>query len=607
MKKILNTILIALGLCASLSSCGFLEVDPKIIQEETYYSNEKAVQYALAGVYGVMNNTAFYGNYYSVMASNIDDLCYFNRDVGSNFLQYNQHDAGTTEIYDIWVEIYQGIKNANSFMESISMPEFKSKFDEDGRYYNEARFLRAYYHFILAQAWGDVPLIDHAYKSQSDTLVCAVTPQEEILEWVVEEMEGCLGENGDGVAESLENAPYRIVKTTVQGILARVCLFTAGKSVKLSDDMKTRYMTKAKDYAWAVIQSGKHGLNKDYSQVFKNMIMDIYDKPSAENEGKTESMWEVDFLGDRSSSDYYSNGRIGDVLGLQSSGESGYDKFNCNFAYGQYNGSLKLWDLYWKTDLVEDESEKKTIFDRRLEWNLPPYNYINRKINLTKKVKKDGVDVEIKFEKDLKASIDKAPYVYNTLLATTEGLDMTDEQKELFYDPTTARAVRNCGKFRREVEYEGRKTAKMLYTTINYPLLRYSDVLLMYAEASNELAGPTQDAYDCVKDVRDRAGVQTKAFADYDQATFRQLIRNERGRELCFESLRKYDLIRWGEFVASMNNYVRDAGRDEWSKDKTNADRAAEMGGGVSEKHVYLPIPSIDLGVNKLLVQNPLW
>ena len=580
MKRILNKILIVSGLCA-LTSCSFLDLKPQVILSETFYNNEKEVQYGLAGVYGVMNNEAFYGNYYSIMYSNIDDLCYFNREVGTNFLQFNRHDAGTSQIYDMWVEIYQGIRNANSFMENVSKPEIKEKFDAEGSYYSEARFLRAYYHFILAQAWGDVPLIDKAYKSQTESLICASTKQAEILKWVISEMEKCVGK----VAESLENAPSRVVNTTVQGILSRVCLFAAGKTVDLPEDTKTAYLTKAMNYAENVINSQMHDLNPDYSQIFKNMIMDIYDKPSAANGNKTESMWEVDFLGDRSSADNWSNGRIGDVLGLQSSAGEGYEKFNCNYAYGQYNGSLQLWDLYWKTDLIETENELKTIVDKRLEWNIPPYNYAG-------KDNYPPYGSGLESGKSL-ASIDKSPYVYNKV-STSQ-------------DPTAAQAIRNCGKYRREVEYEGQKTAKLLYTTINYPLLRYSDVLLMYAEASNELNGPTEEAYNCVKKVRTRAGVSTKDIGEYDQTTFRQLIKNERGRELCFESLRKYDLIRWGDYLDAMHGYAQSTADERWSLDKTLAPRALSIGGSVSEKHIVLPIPSIELGVNRLLVQNPLW
>ena len=567
MKKIFNKILVVSGLCVALSSCSFLDVEPQVICADTFYNTEKEVQYGLAGVYGVMSNEALYGNFYSLMYSNIDDLCYFNRDQGSNLLQFQRHTAGTSQIYDIWVELYQGVRNANAFMEAV----VKTDFDPNGVYYNEARFLRAYYHFLLAQAWGDVPVRKQAVTTH-DQVMIAVTPQYEALSWVASEMEECVAL----ASESLEDTPSRIAKTTVQGILARVYLFMAGESVKGGD--KDDLLLKAMNHADAVIKSGLHQLNPDYSQVFKNMIMDQYDKQYRE------SMWEVDFLGDRSSAENWTNGRIGDVIGLQSTGSTGFDTWNCNYSYGQYDGSLKLWDLYWRTDRTEDENELATITDKRQDWNLPPYNYA-------------GNDKQPPYGSGLTSgksvvSIDKTPYVYDNVSTSN--------------DPLAAPAIRNCGKYRREVEYEGHKSAKLLYTTINYPILRYSDVLLMFAEASNELNGVSQEAYDCVKAVRDRAGIKTNEMSSYDKDTFRELIRNERGRELCFESLRRYDLVRWGIFVEEMNNYTKWAADERWVKN-TKAQRASSMGSYIKPMHVVLPIPSIELGVNDLLVQNPLW
>lgn len=566
MKKILNKILIVSVLCVA-ASCSFLEVEPQVICSETFYNTEKEVQYGLAGVYGVMSNEQLYGNYYSCMYSNIDDLCYFNRDIGTNYIQYNRHDATTSQVYDMWVELYQGIRNANAFMEAVVLTEF----DKDGKYYNEARFLRAYYHFLLAQAWGDVPLRKAAVKTHDEVMI-AVTPQYDVLKWAAEEMEACIAL----ADESLANAPSRVAKTTIQGILARVYLFMAGESVKGGD--KAALLEKAQGFAESVISSTLHDLNPDYSEVFKNMISDKYDTQYRE------SMWEVDFLGDRSSAENWTNGRIGDVIGLQSSGSTGFDKFNCNYSYAQYDGSLKLWDLYWSMDRTEDEKELPVVTDARQEWNMPPYNY-------------NGHNSQPPYGSGLTsgkcvASIDKTPYVQDGKSTNT--------------DPLAAPGIRNCGKYRREVIYEGQMVAKSLYTTINYPILRYSDVLLMYAEATNELDGVTQEAYDCVKKVRDRAGIKTNEKTSYDQASFRELVRNERGRELCFESLRKYDLIRWGIYVEEMNNYKKWASDTRWSSN-AKAGRASNMGTYVREMHTVLPIPSIELGVNDLLVQNPLW
>ncbi len=86
---------------------------------------------------------------------------------------------------------------------------------------------------------------------------------------------------------------------------------------------------------------------------------------------------------------------------------------------------------------------------------------------------------------------------------------------------------------------------------INFPLLRYSDVLLMYAEALNELNnGPTTEAINAVKEVRKRAfrGDEAKAAAGIPTThdDFLTFIQQERKLELSNEGLRRTDLTRWG-------------------------------------------------------------
>lgn len=585
--RILRNILTG-ALAASLASCSFLDVDPKVMLAEEPYKSEQEALYGLVGVYGVINNEEFYGNYYSLMATNVDDLCYYNRTSTTDYLPVYRFDATTSQIDDIWTEIYQGIKNANAFMNAMASSELECA----GAYYTEARFLRAYYHFILAQTWGDVPLRDRTVESPLETQLAA-TPQLEVLKWAASEMEQCL----DGLPEELDNAPSRVVRTTAQGILARVYLFMAGESVTGGD--KKEFYRLAMEYASDVITGGKHRLNRDYSQIFKNMMSDKYDREYYE------SMWEADFLGDRSSADSWSNGRIGDLIGLQSSGASDFSTFKCNFSYAMYNGSLKLWDLYWVEDRTDDEVKGETITDKRQEWNMPPYNYSGKKEDPSGKTDTRPYDwTEGDTRTYCRASIDKTPYTYGSADGKLEGEGNTRLKA------TAAQAFRNAGKFRREVEYEGVMDAKRLYTCINYPILRYADVLLMYAEAYNEYHGaPTEEVFNYVLEIRNRAGIKTKEYeGNYDTyATFQALVRNERGRELCFESLRKFDLIRWGVFVEEMNRYVYWTSDARWVKNSSLSGLASSIGTSVQPKHVVLPIPSVELGVNKLLQQNPLW
>ncbi|MGN1045628.1 MAG: RagB/SusD family nutrient uptake outer membrane protein, partial [Candidatus Cryptobacteroides sp.] len=88
---------------------------------------------------------------------------------------------------------------------------------------------------------------------------------------------------------------------------------------------------------------------------------------------------------------------------------------------------------------------------------------------------------------------------------------------------------------------------------------------------------------------------------------FRQFIRNERARELCFEGLRKHDLIRWGIYLKSMEEVrVIATNNTKWAN-SSSAKNFIILSSRMSERNNYLPIPSVELAVNKKLKQNPLW
>jgi starch-binding outer membrane protein, SusD/RagB family len=78
------------------------------------------------------------------------------------------------------------------------------------------------------------------------------------------------------------------------------------------------------------------------------------------------------------------------------------------------------------------------------------------------------------------------------------------------------------------------------------PLIRYADILLMYAEATNEYSGPSQEVYDAVEQIRQRAGLnpyQLKTGLTKDE--MRTVIQHERRVELAFEESRFWDVRRW--------------------------------------------------------------
>ena len=160
---------------------------------------------------------------------------------------------------------------------------------------------------------------------------------------------------------------------------------------------------------------------------------------------------------------------------------------------------------------------------------------------------------------------------------------------------------RDCGKWKRDDEVFIPKNRD--WGPTNFPVLRYADVLLMLAEAQNEL-GDNTNARININSVRTRASAAPVSIAQSsDISIFRQIIRDERARELCFEGLRKFDLIRWGEFYNAMVN-CKNAISNSTSLYKT---RYLTAYNNVGLRDTLLPIPSTELSVNGMMTQNPGW
>ncbi len=94
----------------------------------------------------------------------------------------------------------------------------------------------------------------------------------------------------------------------------------------------------------------------------------------------------------------------------------------------------------------------------------------------------------------------------------------------------------------------------------NLPIIRYSDVLLMSAEAINATEGPSSKAVGYVDAIRNRAKLPGLTPAESaSAATLLTAIKKERRSEFMFEGLRWFDLVRWGDFVPVMTNFLNES------------------------------------------------
>lgn len=128
---------------------------------------------------------------------------------------------------------------------------------------------------------------------------------------------------------------------------------------------------------------------------------------------------------------------------------------------------------------------------------------------------------------------------------------------------------------------------------LNYILLRFADLLLMYAEAQNETVGPDPSVFDVVDQVRQRAGLPVLS-RDLTREQLRQEIRHERRIELAGEGLYYYDIRRWDIGAEVLNGDVFNDKGERIDTRRYNPQRDK-----------LWPIPAIAIQENPALSQNP--
>jgi len=156
------------------------------------------------------------------------------------------------------------------------------------------------------------------------------------------------------------------------------------------------------------------------------------------------------------------------------------------------------------------------------------------------------------------------------------------------------------------------------YNTKGYPwpVIRLSEMYLLYAEALNELNGPSAEAYKWIDLVRKRAGLKgvVESWASFSKNPakpstkdgFREIIQREQMIELVFEGKRVWSIRRWKKAEEYFNKPIR--GWDLEQEDAVNYYRVRQIVAPVFTSKDYLwPLSENSLVINPKLVQNPGW
>lgn len=194
---------------------------------------------------------------------------------------------------------------------------------------------------------------------------------------------------------------------------------------------------------------------------------------------------------------------------------------------------------------------------------------------------------EYKLEKTIANKSD--PRLLVTIASYEPADNSTLAYGRAWFNPTTAIYPR---KYTNDGVGNGKPFEGAAESGINYRVLRYADILLMYAEVLNE-TNRTNEAYPYIQQVRTRANLPNLAVVrpGMTQAQMRDQLGHERALEFAIEGQRINDIIRWGwlyDPVKLAALKAHDADFNTWTPGNE-----------------YLPIPQVELDVNPNLKPNP--
>ncbi|KGE13227.1 RagB/SusD family nutrient uptake outer membrane protein [Sphingobacterium deserti] len=269
---------------ASFTACKkALEVEPySYFTSSNFFADEDEAYMATLGVYEVMSSLDTYGWFIPLvfdaatdvaqMAPGADDY----RNIG-HYLGIGQNPT----FYTVWSKLYSGIDRANVVIEKIpQMEQFNTGTLQEknnlNRMLGEAKFLRGFYASELVRLWGDVPFKTKSSQT-GDELRGSLVDRYAIYEQIMKDMQ-----EAATVLPAELPKDERVNKWAAKAMLAKVALFAGGYSLRANGQMERptdykRYYELAKSLIDEVMAAQLYKLNPVYSQIFKNQSQHVFD------------------------------------------------------------------------------------------------------------------------------------------------------------------------------------------------------------------------------------------------------------------------------------------------------------------------------------------
>lgn len=634
MKREITKYLIGVLLVIASASCSkYVDVVPDNVPilEHAFASRVMAERY-LATCYNAMPNFSGYNANPAIMGAG---EIWTNEQIasaGKNILRGAQNaDSPLLNEWDGTSSLWRGISDCNIFIDSIGqVPDMP--IEERDKWKAEATFLKAFYHYELLKRYGPIPIMDKFIPVGSDLENYAVErqPVDEVFTYIIKTIDGAM-EFLDPNVVDVNAEMGRVNRIAAKAIKAEVLVYAAsplfngnqslvatiknqnGKQLFNTTYSAEKWISAAnacREAIEAAEQGGKSlfvwqappGVNITRPEAIAQLSSRL---AFCQNKDNTEGLW------------FYSNNLISNDVQL-SYMPRGWD------ANTQSNASIRSFLSASQNMIAKYYSANGVPIDEDKTY---PYSQRFEVVNVTDP--KYQCDVALN-NQTIRLHLDREPRFYGNISFDGGRYFMRSNATEAAAFSTFYRLGGNVGinngtyynvtgyGVKKYVNYENTFGASNSMSIVSFiaPVIRLADLYLLYAEALNEVNGPTAEAVSYIDKVRARAGLKgvEAAWQEYSiypsrPATkdgLRKIIKDERTIELAFEGKRFWDLRRWKDGTEELSKEV--VGNDVNQQNPNLYYRQMVFySPSFTERDYFWPISRAELRRNPKMVQNYGW
>lgn len=474
----------------SLTACNdYLEVDaPSAYGNDLIYTQKSEITRALTGVYAQILSNNLYGDAYQrtfVLNSDVDMQISSTKTHAHDSYARLDCDAQGSAINSYWTAAYNAIEYANRFIDGVENGPLAGD-KEVQQMVGEAKCLRAMIYHDLVVMFGDVPFNFTTATKLGNNLVIPIVDRQIIQDSLIADLKTVIPNMQDAKAVTVE----RCSKEFAQALVARIALTAGGYSLRpdKTDPRSYGEMKRPDNY-------------KEYYQIARDYALQVINS----NTHSLKKTYQQEFVDECNYIVTNDDDPIFEIpFAKNASGNVGYRQGPTYSSYegktvgpwGETSGNARLNAFY--RFLFKDEDQRREYVN-----GLWYYSYVDH----------EGAMID-------------------TVYIRSDYTVHNNKWSKLWTDKSSALGDVSTGS-----------------TGINFPYMRYVDVLLMFAEADNEIAGqPTDDAKKYLEMVHKRGfpagdnAFMTEASASKE--AFLKAVLNERAWEFAGENMRWRDLVR---------------------------------------------------------------